>query len=545
MECPLRICALALVAGALTAQAAAPSLEVVRSFARNVAPSRRLCWSPDGRWIGSAGELGDVVVVDAQTGRIAHAFDAIAMPGPGPGLAFSPDGRVLAVAGGELTLWDTATWQQRPGSVPGEEYLIAWSADSRVVATCSQMGIVSLFDARNLSRIRDLRVTRGEDRDVQQVQQVQQVRQVRQIGFAADGRRIAVRIDALTVVLDTATGAEMQWFSELQGGGGPFAWLADGRLLRANWQLYGQGLAPQPLRFVVQDMAADPAGRLCVFASDRGMRGRCGDETFAVEGTGPIAVAPDGEHWVRANGTTLEWFARGARQRRTALAHHAEPPAMAITGDGRHLASSASDSPAAVRPVEVRTVADDRVVPADIAAAVQEQLLAEAAARESAKEFAGPVGGRVLHVDWAPDCLGRRRARLELSEGRSAPHSLDLPEPGRPVVRWSPDGKRIAVFAGRSIETRLHILDGADLHELRALDGGFCDLAWLDDGRVLALASNWLEAASELLVLDVATGRELALVAFPGAARTLQPDDKCEHALVTLLDRVLLIAIRQ
>jgi len=99
-------------------------------------------WSPDGRWLAMV-RRGTVRIVDAMTGVTAGSLDGWTGP---LGLAFSPDGRLLATAETDdvLGVWD---WQlgrelthlgRRHG---GALTTIAWSPDGLLLATGGKDGV--------------------------------------------------------------------------------------------------------------------------------------------------------------------------------------------------------------------------------------------------------------------------------------------------------------------------------------------------------------------------------------------------------------------
>ena len=104
--------------------------------------------SPDGKWLGSAAEDGEVIVGDAFTGQTKHV---LTLPGNngdwsemGYSLTFSPDSKLVA-AGGQrgVVLWDVVTGEQRTLPVRHLRNItaLAFSEDGEFLASGSTDGI--------------------------------------------------------------------------------------------------------------------------------------------------------------------------------------------------------------------------------------------------------------------------------------------------------------------------------------------------------------------------------------------------------------------
>jgi len=108
--------------------------------------------SPDGRTLAvSGGEGSSLVFLDPRTLEVRHQVE---LRGDDRvwAMSFSPDGRFLAAGGatGVLHIADTRTWSAREPVLVHEKPLLQaeWLRDGRTVASTGVDGTVALFDAR-------------------------------------------------------------------------------------------------------------------------------------------------------------------------------------------------------------------------------------------------------------------------------------------------------------------------------------------------------------------------------------------------------------
>ena len=98
----------------------------------------------------SGDDRRDVAVWDLASGKLRHAFERLSGWGVN-GLAFSPDGRLLAVAADALQVWDLSAGKCLSAAFVGHEpmvHSVVFLGSSDTVATAGCERAVRLWDAR-------------------------------------------------------------------------------------------------------------------------------------------------------------------------------------------------------------------------------------------------------------------------------------------------------------------------------------------------------------------------------------------------------------
>jgi RNA polymerase sigma factor (sigma-70 family) len=238
-------------------------------------------FSPRGDRLASAANLDlDVLVWDVGSGKELRRLTTPFWPGPRC-LAWSPDGKVLAVAGlrsdnarpgrtvGGVCLYDPATGEQlrdwaahQPGGEPHGDGVraLAFAPDGTLLATAGDDKTVGLWDvATGTLRARLPGHRRG----------------VTAVAFSPDGRMLASGgIDRTVRLWELTTAKERRCYEGHLGPVGQLAFSADGRRLASAggdtsalvWSVTGRpgpgvALTPRRLEDLWNDLAGDDASR--------------------------------------------------------------------------------------------------------------------------------------------------------------------------------------------------------------------------------------------------------------------------------------------
>jgi WD40 repeat protein len=120
-------------------------------------PINCLAFSPDGRTLAGADYQGNILLWDTTTGKVRATLRQEDQRGV-PALAFSPDGKLLVIAGsnapgrdhqpGLIVIWDAVTGQKRL-TLTGHTNAVlsvAFSPDGKLLASGSADQTVRLWD---------------------------------------------------------------------------------------------------------------------------------------------------------------------------------------------------------------------------------------------------------------------------------------------------------------------------------------------------------------------------------------------------------------
>lgn len=192
------------------------------------APISALAYRPDGKLLAAGGHK-DVTLLDVASGDVLGKLDGL--PGKVTALAFSRDGKRLAVASGSVAVSGEVRLYAMPAdSVPAKPervlaahkdavYDLAFSPDGRLLATCGYDRLIKLWD-----------VAAGKERRVLK----DHSDTVYGVAFSPDGKLLAsAAADRAVKVWDVATGKRLYTLGESTDWVYAVAWHPGGKHVAA------------------------------------------------------------------------------------------------------------------------------------------------------------------------------------------------------------------------------------------------------------------------------------------------------------------------
>jgi len=456
-----------------------------------------IAYSPDGKYLATAGQGHDLLLLDAVSGEVVRTFRGHGSPVVA--VAFRPDGRRLASGSlevdegkGELMVWDVADRREvftAPGSHGGVSAL-AFSPDGARLAAAEgnlrsdQPADVHLLDAATGAVVRTL---------------CGPAPRVNGVAFSPDGHTLVAggtpsrapsRMPAGHVkAWEADTGEELLPFVGHHLGISALAFSPDGsRLAAASW---------------------DHSARVWDVATRRPVATYYGHDAAL----GSIAFSPDGRHVASAglDRTIHIWDAATRQRERILLGHRGAVFGLAYAPDGRRLASCAfiwGREPDGE--LKVWDLTDEQAFRSRRA---HSKLLFGLALSADDRRLASAGFDGVIRL-WDADTL------RELPGQHSYPHEQN-------TVALSPDG---TLLASRAMDKKLTLWDvgtGRVVHTLGGPVAVLRAVAFSPDGRLLAADTRdnvFKEGAGEIAVWDLAA--EEKVVTLQGRSVAFSPDGR-------------------
>lgn len=455
-----------------------------RTLTEESEPFWCVAWSPDGKHISAGQKEGRTFVWEAASGRLVYRLDA-----PSESLSFSRNSEILLTGDEEgLTLWNV-------GSGAKERRLeVAWgfglfphpclSPDLRTIAVCRKKGLQLLdVGTGELSEPFDGEPTTASS-----------------LAFSPDGKRVAgATFDREVYVWDVETRKEIRSF---EPGGFAVAISPDGRTL-----------AFQQRRIVLVNIET---GRWREF------------ESTDAAGVLRVVLSPDGKTAMAGGLSSIarSWDIETGRQLREFDHRRGTTIAIALSPDGKLLACGGSEGV-----IHLWDVQAGKPVTSFAAA---EAAISSLAFSPNQAELVSTSLDSVMRF-WDLRTFG------ELEHKRD---NLGLREPEFTEVRFSPDGKTLAVARHRLGAVELwNAVDWK--HQSVLLTGGtslFLPIAFSPDSSRLAMPESFSQIIprgrirSRIKIIDVKTeekvgatagAREMiSAVAFSPDGRMLATADK-------------------
>jgi len=274
-------------------------------------PVEELNFSPDGTKLATASWDGHVVIWDVAKGEEVMRKEE----GGRNGVMFSPDGKLLAACGLQVTVWNLPSGEQR-WSTGGRDSIasVRFSPDGKMLAAAYRQNVVRLYDALSGAEITML--TRNED-------PADEPAVVRAVAFSPNGKILATGGEAKQVQLrDATTGFVEETLKEFKDTIASLAFSPDGAVL-ATATMDGAVKLWDTAKWT--EKLALPAAK---------------------EGSAALAFSPDGKTLATGGyDKAVRLFNTADGKEVMMLAkHEAAVRAIAFSPDGKRLASGSGDN---------------------------------------------------------------------------------------------------------------------------------------------------------------------------------------------------------
>jgi WD40 repeat protein len=316
-----------------------------------------VAFTPDGRKV--AWNVGQVIhLAEVATGK--ELFRRAGHTVPVEAVAFSPDGKTLAAAGGQLKLWDAVTGKERPQKAPGSWVnAIAYSPDGKVLVIGDYAQTIRVWDP---ARGKEVRRFTGEPGVVEFLAFLPGGKTVASMSRARRFDRpnmVMMRRERSVRLWDVGSGKEVGHIGDEMMDRAALS--ADGRVMAFgmnNLAVYDTASREERQRIMVRghlaSLALSPDGRklagsrldrtlrLWEVNSGQEIRRFAGLKEFAYA----IAISPDGRVLAagEVDGGVCVWDLGSGKELRHFRGHGGHVLSLAFSADERRLASGSSDS---------------------------------------------------------------------------------------------------------------------------------------------------------------------------------------------------------